>query len=209
MPAASPRNPGPGPSLVFALAGAVPAVVLLALLAAVALPALMQPRAALNGPVCFVAVATPYDPAAGADRYAPRAIPAEARCPVCGMYPARAPSWAGQVIYSNGDAYFFDAPLNLLLYLQDPGRYSRGRSRDEIAVAYLRVMDDPAWRTVEEAAYVSGAAWRGPMGANRLLAFAHTRDARQFAERHGGRLLRLAEIDATELAAAGTAAAHH
>ena len=53
---------------------------------------------------CVVAPPTPYDPALGLALTAARAVPVGARCPVCGMYPARSPDWAAQVIFANGDA---------------------------------------------------------------------------------------------------------
>ena len=49
--------------------------------------------------ICIVAPPTPYDPASGLPPEAPRPVPPDARCPVCGMFPARNPRWAAQIIY--------------------------------------------------------------------------------------------------------------
>jgi copper chaperone NosL len=64
-----------------------------------------------------------HDPVIGLDPIAARPVPAEARCPVCGMYPARYPRWAAQLIFKDGKALFFDSPLELFRFLLDMGRY--------------------------------------------------------------------------------------
>lgn len=62
---------------------------------------------AMGDDVCVVAPATPYDANSGLPMGAAREVPADARCPVCGMFPARSRSWAAQVIFADGDAHFF------------------------------------------------------------------------------------------------------
>ena len=94
---------------------------------------------------CVVAPPTPYDPALGLALTAARAVPVGARCPVCGMYPARSPDWAGQIIFSNGDAQFFDSPVSLLLFLNDVPRYSAGRSSDDIVARYVTDVTSKEW----------------------------------------------------------------
>ena len=97
-----------------------------------------QPAPALEPDVCIVAPPTPYDPASGLPPTAARPIPVDARCPVCGMFPARSPDWAAQVIFRNGDAQFFDSPLSLFMYLQDVARYSRTEAEVPIVFTGLR-----------------------------------------------------------------------
>ena len=99
-----------------------------------------DPRAAgqaLPDDVCVVAPPTPFDPASGQRLEAPRAIPTDARCPVCGMYPARSAEWAAQIIFANGDAHFFDSPLSLFQYLADVAKYSQGRTAQELVARYV------------------------------------------------------------------------
>ena len=77
------------------------------------------PQPPLQAEVCRTIAAHPYDPASGLPMQAARPVPDQARCPVCGMFPARFPRWAAQLIFDDGDAYFFDSPLSLLLSLQE------------------------------------------------------------------------------------------
>lgn len=147
--------------------------------------------------VCLVAPPSPYDPASGLALLAPRPVPADARCPVCGMFPARTPEarrWAAQLIFANGDAQFFDSPLSLFLYQQDVGRYSRGRDAGEIAARYVTELDGGTWLAAEAAVYVQGSKLGGPMRAGNLPAFATAEAAQRFTREHGGRLLRAADI---------------
>lgn len=156
--------------------------------------------------VCLVAPPTPYDPSGAQPLNAARAIPAQARCPVCGMFPARTPEWAAQAILSHGDAHFFDSPLSLFLFLQDVARYSPGHSRADLIALYVSdsaQRNAPQWVDARTAFYVHGSNARGPMRAGNLPAFAQQEAAQAFAQRRGGRVLRFSEVDAsllTELA---------
>ncbi|OGB31982.1 MAG: hypothetical protein A3F78_05740 [Burkholderiales bacterium RIFCSPLOWO2_12_FULL_61_40] len=174
---------------------------LASLVAAVALwlaygrmPAHGVPPAAELDDFCVVAPPTPYDPKSGRDPLVPRPVPADARCPVCGMFPARSPEWAAQVIFSNGDAQFFDSPLTLFIYLQDVGRYSIGRQANEIAASYVNDADRAGWIRTTDAFYVHGSNALGPMRLGNLPAFSSAAGALRFARVRGGAVLRASEI---------------
>lgn len=149
---------------------------------------------AAAGEVCVVAPPIPYDPKSGLGLHEPRPVPADARCPVCGMFPARSPEWAAQVIFNNGDTQFFDSPLTLFIYLQDVGRYTRGRQVSEIAASYVSDASNGAWLRANEAIYVSGSTAVGPMRAGNLPAFSTAAAAQRFASARGGMLLEVKQI---------------
>ncbi|KRD15931.1 hypothetical protein ASE39_12865 [Acidovorax sp. Root267] len=146
--------------------------------------------------VCVVAPPTPYDPALGQPLAAAREVPADARCPVCGMYPARARAWAAQVIFADGDAYFFDSPLSLMLYLGNVGHYTRGRTAEAIVARYVTDTGTGVWLNAQEAVYVTGSSAMGPMRAGNLPAFADAEAAQRFAQQRGGRSVPFGAIDA-------------
>ena len=156
-------------------------------------------RTSAIGEVCIVAPATPFDPKWGIGLYDPRAVPDDARCPVCGMYPARAREWAAQVIFSNGDTQFFDSALSLFIYLQDPAKYSIGRRTSEIAVSYVTDTASGKWIKSTEALFVSGSNAMGPMRAGNLPAFASAEAAREFADQRGGIILQANQISPSML----------
>lgn len=146
--------------------------------------------------ICIVAPTLAWDPASSLDRHAARPVPEAARCPVCGMYPARQPHWAAQVVFQDGAAHFLDSPVSLFLYLQDVGRYATGRQRAEIAALYVADQTTGAWLDARRAWYVHGSALRGPMRTADLPALATEAGARTLAARHGGVVTGFAALDA-------------
>lgn len=162
----------------------------------------------IEADVCVVAPPTPYNPASGLPLQAARPVPADVRCPVCGMYPARSPDWAAQVIFANGDAQFFDSPLSLFMYLGDVARYSPGRSADEIVAHYVTDVPSRSWVDARSAFYVTGSTAKGPMRAGNLPAFASQDAARQFAAQRGGKVLAYADVDAGLVAQLGGQGVH-
>ncbi|KZT13988.1 hypothetical protein A1D30_21405 [Acidovorax sp. GW101-3H11] len=146
--------------------------------------------------MCIVAPPTPYNPASGQPLAAAREVPQDARCPVCGMYPARARAWAAQVIFADGDAYFFDSPLSLMLYLGNVAHYTRGRVPEAIVARYVSDADTGAWVDARQAVYVTGSSALGPMRAGNLPAFAGAAAAQRFVQVQGGSLRAFSAIDA-------------
>jgi len=187
----------PAPARRWGLAVAVAAALAGAGWSVPAVRGLWAPEAApvLDPDVCVVAPPTPYNPASGLPLEAARAVPADVRCPVCGMFPARSPDWAAQVIFANGDAQFFDSPLSLFMYLADVPRYSPGRSAREIVARYVTDVPGKTWTDAGSAFYVHGSTARGPMRAGNLPAFASQEAARQFAAQRGGTVLAFGAID--------------
>jgi len=160
-----------------------------------------RPSAAPQPEVCRVAPALPYDPASGLPPRAPRPVPADARCPVCGMFPARNLRWAAQVIYADGAVHYFDSPLTLHQFLQDVERYSLGRRRDDIVARWVTDHETGEWVDGERAFHVLGSDALGPMRAGNLPAFATEASAQRFARAHGGRTVPAAAIDHAVLSA--------
>lgn len=142
-----------------------------------------------NNELCIVAPATPYDPAAGLSMYAPRPVPADARCPVCGMYPARYPRWAAQTIFRDGAAHYFDSPVNLFDFLHAVDRYDRRYTLDDVAASYVRDHASGQWIEADHAFFVHGADVTGPMRNADLPAFSSRDAAEGFARQHRGNVL--------------------
>ena len=155
--------------------------------------------------ICIVqpSVASPahaWDPAAGLARYDPRPIPANARCPVCGMYPARFPKWAAQIIFSDGTAHFFDSPVDLFMFLDQTVRFDPSHTVADVAALYVADYRSGAWLDARSAAFVIGSTVRGPMRGPDLPAFADQVTARIFAGEHGGRVRLFGAIDHSTVA---------
>ena len=139
--------------------------------------------------MCVVAPVTPYDPASGLELLAPRAVPAGARCPVCGMYPARFPHWAAQAIFADGNAQFFDSPVNLFVFLGNVPRYNGSYAAADVAATYVTDYGTASWIDAERAYYGAGSNIPGPMRIGNLPAFAEREAAAAFAAQHGGEVI--------------------
>lgn len=144
--------------------------------------------------VCIVAPPTPHDPASGLVPLAARPAPADARCPVCGMYPARHPRWAAQAVFDDGAAQFFDTPAHLFLYLQDVSRYQRGRTLEAVRALYAADHRGTSWLALDDAVFVQGSRALGPMRTEDLPAFASAEAATAFIAEAGGTPVRAAAL---------------
>ena len=141
-----------------------------------------------------------WNPASGLGKYEARPAPADARCPVCGMYPARFPNWVAQIIFEDGSAHFFDSPVDLLIFLQDPGRFDTEHKTADIAKRYVVDHRSGEWLDAGKASFVLGSSARGPMRGADLPAFATAAEAAAFVAQRGGRVVMLEDIDADTLA---------
>ncbi|NMG47829.1 hypothetical protein GO613_06930 [Azoarcus communis] len=146
------------------------------------------------------AQAHPWDPTSGLGQYDARPVPAQARCPVCGMYPARHPAWAAQLIFTDGSAHFFDSPVDLLLFLEAPARFDPEHSVADVAVIHVTDHGSRQWTDGRHAYVVLGSGVHGPMRGPDLPAFADPAAAMAFSQQHGGQAVRLTDIDTQTLA---------
>lgn len=153
-----------------------------------------QAAAAAVDEFCVVAPPTPFDPRSGLAPRDPRSVPSDARCPVCGMYPARAKGWAAQAIYDDGATQFLDSPLTLLAYLAEVERYAPGRSAQQLVAVYVTDVPTLGWVPYQDAYYVHGSNALGPMRAGNFPAFAQEEQALAFARERGGEVLRSHQI---------------
>ncbi|OYU27584.1 MAG: hypothetical protein CFE41_09925 [Burkholderiales bacterium PBB2] len=148
---------------------------------------------------CVLAPLQVHDPASGLGLLQARPIPVDARCPVCGMFPARTPEWAAQVIFDDGATQFFDSPVSMLIYLMDVGRFARGRRGTEVAARLVRdsrgSRAQPGdWIEAMQAVFVMGSNALGPMRTGNLPAFANQASARDFARQRGGQCVEFTQI---------------
>lgn len=112
----------------------------------------------------------------------------EARCPVCGMFPANYPKWRAQIAFRNGTTTEFDSPYDLLRFLGNMAKYDKQHTAADVAQI---LVTDYAKRTridARQAYYLSGSTIRGPMGPD-LPTFSNRADAEFMARTSGGRVL--------------------
>lgn len=182
------------PVKLLLLAGGVSAVAIAAyLLRAPDKQAVHNPDQVTNE-LCIVAPATPYDAASGLDMLAPKSIPTDVRCPVCGMYPARFPRWAAQTVFKDGASHYFDSPVDLIAFLQKIDRFNKSYTQEDIAVSYVTDFETGQWIEIGKAFFVHGSTALGPMRTADLPAFSTRQSADAFSRNRNGKVLNFMQI---------------
>ena len=120
-----------------------------------------------------------------ADDYPAQQLSTQQRCPVCGMYPARYPAWAVQVIFKDRSMTALESPMELFRFLTDVKKYDAQRTAADIAKIYVTDYVQKNWIDAKQAFYVQGSKVKGPMGAD-LPAFASKAAAEALAKETGG-----------------------
>lgn len=113
-------------------------------------------------------------------------IPNDARCPICGMFVAKNPTFA-TFIKTDDETFYFDGVKDLMkFYFKNNKKFEKIFVRDYYK---LHAID------AKEAFFVVGSNVFGPMGEE-LIPFATQKDAQNFAKDHLGKnILKFDEID--------------
>jgi len=111
------------------------------------------------------------------------AVPAKAKCPVCGMFVSKYPKWAAYMKY-DGKEYYFDGVKDMMKYYIFDGDFPYNRS----SISSVTVSD---YYTLEEisaksAFYVLDSDIFGPMGRE-LIPFKSKKSAKAFMDDHNGK----------------------
>ena len=118
-------------------------------------------------------------------------VPADAKCPVCGMFVSKYPKWAA-FMQINGKKYYFDGVKDMMKYYIFDGDFPYDRKNIfKITVSdYYTLEEIPA----KEAFYVLDSDIFGPMG-HELIPFKSKNSAKAFMDDHNGKaMLKFDEI---------------
>ena len=122
------------------------------------------------------------------------AVPAAAKCPVCGMFVAKYPDWIASARFKDGSITYYDGPKDLFSHYFDTGRYTPGKRQADIDALAVKEYYSVALVDARSAYFVSGSDVSGPMGSE-LIPFSTEKDATSFKFDHKGkRVLRFNEI---------------
>lgn len=123
------------------------------------------------------------------------------RCPVCGMFVAKYPEFASQILFRDGSYAAFDGVKDLVRFYLDVERYAPGRKAADVSAIFVTDYYEVEPVDGRKAWYVEGSDVLGPMGRE-LVPFAEEEDAREFLKDHKGRaILRFDQISPNVLAA--------
>lgn len=131
---------------------------------------------------------------ASAAGYAPQKAQPKDKCPVCGMFVAKYPNFAGQIQFRDGSALHFDGSKDLFKCLFDLPRYAKGKAQGDVAAIFVTSYYDLRPIEARSAWYVIGSDIFGPMGKE-LIPFPKESEAREFLKDHKGRaVLRFGDV---------------
>ncbi len=141
-----------------------------------------------------VAVATLL--AGGTVFAAPREIPKDTRCPVCGMYADRDAKWQAQLIMKDVRQIAAISPKHLFTALHNLPKYSKGKyTKQDVAEVWVRDYDTGKWIDATRAHFVAGSKVAGPMGPD-IVAFLDHMKSLTFKKEQGGVKLHYPDITA-------------
>lgn len=126
-------------------------------------------------------------------------VPEDANCAVCGMVPAKFPDWNAQLATGDGAREFFCSPGCLVTYRAAPGRFTDGRTREDLARLWVRDYESTALVDASTATFVldtDAERVGGPMMGN-PVAFADAAAAEAYVDAHAD----LGEADVVSLSA--------
>jgi nitrous oxide reductase accessory protein NosL len=118
------------------------------------------------------------------------------KCPVCGMFVAKYPDFAAEIVFKDGSYAVFDGVKDLFKYYLDLARYNPSKKPSDIrsifVTDYYAVQPTDAF----SAFFVVGSDVYGPMGRE-LIPFVTENDAQEFMKDHAGKqVLRFGEVSA-------------
>ena len=119
---------------------------------------------------------------------------AKDKCPVCGMFVAKYPVFAAEIIFKDGSYAVFDGVKDMFKYYFNLVKYNPGKKLTDIDSIHVTDYYDLKWIDGYKAFYVEGSDVYGPMGRE-LIPFEKKEGAEQFMTDHVGKsLLKFDEI---------------
>lgn len=108
------------------------------------------------------------------------------KCPVCGMFVYKYPSWVAEIIFKDGTYAVFDGPKDMFRYYFNISKYNRHKTRADIAEIYVTEYYTTRRMRAKDVVFVIGSNVYGPMGEE-LVPVKGRKAAEAFARDHGGR----------------------
>ena len=119
---------------------------------------------------------------------------AKDKCPVCGMFVAKYPDFAAEIIFKDGSYAVFDGVKDMFKYYFNLAKYNPSKKLTDIDSIHVTDYYDLKWIDGYKAFYVEGSDVYGPMGRE-LIPFEKKDGAEQFMTDHIGKsLLKFEEI---------------
>ncbi len=116
----------------------------------------------------------------------------EARCPVCGMYPARYPQHRSQLSTADGKRYHFCSSQCLIAFQANPKQYVKDAAKTKSI--WVTVFPDGGYEYGMGLYYLVGSSILGPMGKE-ALPYRSKVAADKAASENGGKVVRFKALN--------------
>jgi nitrous oxide reductase accessory protein NosL len=121
------------------------------------------------------------------------------KCPVCGMFVYKYPTWIAEIIFKDGTYVVFDGPKDMFKYYFNISRYNKSKTKDDIAEIYVTEYYTTEPMRARDVYFVVGSDVYGPMGEE-LIPVKGRKEAETFAKDHKGKkILRFEEITPSDI----------
>ena len=107
------------------------------------------------------------------------------KCPVCGMFVAKYPDFAAEIIFKDGSYAVFDGVKDMFKYYFNLKKYNPSKNESDIDSIYVTEYYKLVLIDGLKAYYVIGSDIYGPMGRE-LIPFEKEKDAKEFMKDHKG-----------------------
>lgn len=108
------------------------------------------------------------------------------KCPVCGMFVAKAPDFLAEIVFKDGSCAIFDGPKDMFKYYLNLPRYNASKKQEDVKAVYVTDYYAIKWIDGLQAVYVVGSDVMGPMGKE-LIPFGKQEDTDEFMADHNGK----------------------
>jgi nitrous oxide reductase accessory protein NosL len=121
------------------------------------------------------------------------------KCPVCGMFVAKYQKWVAEIVFKDGSYEVFDGCKDMFKYYFNMEKYTKQKSRDDIAEIYVTEYYTLKIHKASEVFFVVGSDVLGPMG-HELIPIKGEDEVKIFQLGHGGdKVFRFDEIRAADI----------
>jgi nitrous oxide reductase accessory protein NosL len=105
------------------------------------------------------------------------------------MFVYKYPNWVAEIVFKDGTYAVFDGPKDMFRYYFDIDKYSKNKTREDIAEIHVTDYYTTEHVKVEDVFFVTGSDVYGPMGEE-LVPVKGRKAAENFAADHNGKKIR-------------------
>ena len=121
------------------------------------------------------------------------------KCPVCGMFVYKYQKWVAEIVFKDGSYVVFDGCKDMFKYYFDMAKFTKTKSRDDIAEIYVTEYYTLKISKASEVLFIVGSDVLGPMG-HELIPVKGEDAAKIFMIGHlGDKAFRFDEIHPTDI----------